>query len=428
MHKTGIEVRKMDAVYNKMNPWWENRRFDTGIKRAVFDEIISKALKRRQIELISGARRTGKTTLLKQLVSAHLKIYGADSVFYVNLEDPALSGTAIRGHIKNFRAKFGHRQDKKIALFFDEVQESKNWETELKSIYDSEDVKIFVTGSTSHLISLRGGKLTGRQATTILYPLDFSEYVGFKKLTASSAEDYLSEKNLDSFLQEGGYPELVLHDPPDYLQNLVQDVITRDIIRYFKPRKDREVFGLFTLLCAAMGTRVSYSRFKRVLGISVDTVKDYIGYFEMAYMMSVLEKWSDSPNDRIYANKKIYLYDTGFKTVIDPKKDVGVKAENALYIHLRKKGVRMGYFAESSREVDFIIETRGGPLPVESKYTDELEDNDIRLSGLKLYIKKNSPKKAYVITRSVEKDFKIGSTSVAAVPLWKVLSGERGII
>jgi uncharacterized protein len=417
----------MDEIYNKMNPWWENRSFDIGIKRSIYDELAGKSKKRRQIEIITGSRRSGKTTLLKQLVFEYLKGNDPRMVFYINLEDPILNAASISSHVRNFRAKFGHGADKKLFLFFDEVQESKDWETELKSVYDSEDVKMFVTGSTSHMISMRGGKLTGRQATTCLYPLDFNEYLKFKKTDISGAEAYLHISRLDEYLQEGGYPEKILLDPPDYMQNLMQDIITRDIIRYFKPRKDREVFGLFSLLCAALGTRVSYSRFKRVLGITVDTVKDYLGYFEMAYLVSALEKWSDSPNDRIYANRKIYLYDTGFKTALDAKKDAGAKAENVLYMYLQKKGGKMGYFAESDREVDFILETPDGPVPVESKYADEIEEKDLRLAGLRLYIKKFSPKKGFVITRSIEKEFKIENTAVIVMPLWKVLTGKTGI-
>ena len=414
----------MDANYHKMNPWWENKGFETGIKRSIYNEIAEKSKKREQIEIITGSRRTGKTTLMKQLISEYLKDNDPGTVLYVNLEDPALNPISISRHLRNFRSGFNHRMDTKLFLFFDEVQESKDWETELKSIYDSENVKVFVTGSTSHMISMRGGKLTGRQATTCLYPLDFNEYLQFKKAGISGAEDYLHENILDAYLQEGGYPEKVLKDPPDYMQNLTQDIITRDIIRYFKPRKDREVFGLFTLLCAALGSRVSYSRFKRVLGITVDTVKEYIGYFEMAYLVSTLEKWSDSPNDKIYANRKVYLYDTGFKTALDSKKDAGAKAENALYIYLRKKGQDMGYYAENDREVDFILSTEEGPVAVESKYLDELDENDTRLAGLRIFVNKNSPVRAYVVTRSVEKEFKIGATEIKVIPLWKVLAGK----
>lgn len=418
----------MDANYHKANPWWKNKGFETGIKRSIYNEIAEKSKKRGQIEIITGSRRTGKTTLMKQLISEYLKDNDPETILYLNLEDPALSATPISGLLRNFRAGFNHTTDKRLFLFFDEVQESKEWDTQLKSIYDSENVKMFVTGSTSHMISMRGGKLTGRQATTCLYPLDFNEYLQFKNAEISGAEDYLYENVLDEYLQEGGYPEKVLKNPPDYMQNLTQDIITRDIIRYFKPRKDREVFGLFTLLCAALGSRVSYSRFKSVLGITVDTVKEYLGYFEMAYLVSTLEKWSDSPNDKIYANRKVYLYDTGFKTALDAKKNTGAKAENALYIYLRKKGFDMGYFAENEREVDFIINAPEGPVAVESKYVDELDENDTRLAGLRLFIRKHNPASACVVTRSVEKEYKIGAAKVKIIPLWKVLTGKAEII
>lgn len=417
----------MDEIYHKMNPWWDNREFDAGLKRAVYSGLSDKARKRKQIEIIAGSRRTGKTTLMKQLIKGYLQETRPENIFYINLEDPAVHSVPVSTHIRNFRSGFGHRIDEKIVLFFDEAQESPDWEAELKSVYDSENVKMFVTGSTSHMIAMRGGKLTGRQATTCVYPLSFPEYLEFKGLAVSGAEEYIMETALDEYLQQGGYPEKTLLDPPDYMQNLIQDVITRDIIRYFKPRKDREVFRLFSLVCSALGTRVSYSRFSRVAGISVDTVKEYIGYFETAYLVSSMEKYSDSANDRVYANKKLYLHDTAFKTAVDIKKDAGAKAENALYMYLHRKNIKTGYFAESDRELDFVAELPEGPVPIESKYTDELEENDARLGGLKLYVKRFAPKRAIIATRSVKKNFLIGKTEVSAVPLWKILAGSGGV-
>ena len=108
----------MDAVYSKMNPWWENKSFDTGIKRNLYGELVFKSKKRQQIEIITGSRRTGKTTLLKQLIGEYLLDNDPKTVFYINLEDPALNRIPIGGHINNFRAKFGHKADKKLFLFF----------------------------------------------------------------------------------------------------------------------------------------------------------------------------------------------------------------------------------------------------------------------------------------------------------------------
>jgi len=105
---------------------------------------------------------------------------------------------------------------KEILLFLDEIQESPNWEAELKAIYDQENIKIICAGSTSSLLKSQGGKLTERQIVTTIYPLSFQEYLSFKKTMPSLSEEYKYEKLAEDYLQIGGYPEKVLNPSEEF--------------------------------------------------------------------------------------------------------------------------------------------------------------------------------------------------------------------
>ncbi len=149
----------METIYYSLNPWWEDQTFDSGIKRDIYLQGLPLQLERKQVEIVIGSRRSGKTTLLKQFIRELLeKGISKKDILYLPLDHPNLSAAPISEHLKNLRKTFGHGRDRKLYLFLDEIQDSPGWETELKSIYDSEPLKIFCSGSSSSLVARQGGK------------------------------------------------------------------------------------------------------------------------------------------------------------------------------------------------------------------------------------------------------------------------------
>ena len=280
----------MEETYFAFNPWWEDKEFDYGIFRENYLSNFEKFFKRKQIEIIIGSRRIGKTTILKQLVKKQLeKKLPARSLLYLALDHPQLSKIPLSEHLKFYRKLFLHDRQKKLLLFLDEVQESPNWEAELKSLYDLETVKLICTGSTSSLIKSQGGKLTGRQIVNTIYPLSFNEFLIFKNVTFSRAEDYKLERLVEDYLHIGGYPENVINPSNEYLYNLIDDIIARDVVRLFQVKKANLLNDILRLLAAAVGNRTSFNKLAHVLGLSIDTVKEYVGYLESAFLVKSLD-------------------------------------------------------------------------------------------------------------------------------------------
>ncbi len=408
-------------LYYVFNPWWEGKPFDYGILRSTYLSALD--LKRRQIEIISGSRRIGKTTLLFQLVHSLLASgTPANRIFYLAADHPRLSSVPLSLHLKHFRQIHSHSRSTFLYLFFDEVQSSPSWEAELKVIYDLEQAKIICTGSTPDLLQSRGGKLTGRQVTTALFPLSFQEFLSFRNTHPPISESYKFETLADEYLHTGGYPENVLHPSSTYLQNLLDDIVARDVIALLPIRKPAVFKDLLLLLASAVGSRTSYNKLSNVLGISVDTVKEYIGYLESAFLIKPLTKWTTSHSDRVYAQKKFYFTDTGLKTFLTGEGDRGAKAENAVYIHILRNGLTSGYFAESKKEVDFVLGNIKTPVPIEVKYTSNLEWLKERTSGLRLFQRRfPKTKKAIAVTRDIEMEKSINGLQIQAIPLWKFL-------
>ena len=415
----------MEELYYALNPWWAGKTFDSGINREDYLEKID--LKRKQIEVIIGSRRIGKTTFIKQIIREQIeKGFPNNRLHYLALDHPRLSRVYISEHLKLFRKIFMHSRTQNLLLFLDEVQESPNWEAELKSIYDLENVKIICSGSTSTLIKSQGGKLTGRQIITTIYPLSFKEFLDFKKMKLTRAEDYKYEKMVEEYLQTGGYPENVLLPSEEYLQNLLDDIIARDLIRLFPIKKHGVLKDLILLLASSVGSRTSFNKLSNVLDISVDTVKEYISYFETAFLVGSMQKWSSSYTDRIYAAKKIYLMDTGIKTLLTGKRDLGAKAENAVFVHFKRNNESCGYYAESQREVDFVLGDFNNPLPVEVKYSSGFDWQDRKFSGIKLFLRRfPNTKEVLIISKESELEMKEKNITIKVMSLWKFLMSSR---
>lgn len=416
----------MEEIYYSFNPWWEKKDFDSGIPREEYLQKFSLIFKRKQIEIIIGSRRAGKTTLLKQLIKKILaRGFSPEKVLYLSLDHPRLSALSISEHLRNFRQLFNYSREEKLWLFFDEIQESPNWEKELKAIYDLEKVKIVCSGSTSALVKSQGGRLTGRQITTTIYPLNFSETLLFTKKKIRYSETYKLEKLAENYLRIGGYPEQVINPSDEYLTNLLEDIIARDLVRLFNLQKPGLLKDLLRLLASSVGSRTSYNKLANVLDISVDTVKDYIGYFESAFLVKTVEKWSSSYADRVYSTKKIYLLDTGLKTLLTGEQDQGMKAESSVLIQLLRSGKTPAYWSESEKEIDFVVGSFASPLPIEVKYIDQEEGfnwEDKKFAGLKLFLRRYpQTKKVLIITKNIEKNFQIDKKLVILKPLWKYL-------
>ena len=261
----------------------------------------------------------------------------------------------------------------KVYLFLDEVTSKKSYHKELKNFYDLENVKIFASSSSASLLRDKNAYLTGRQRIVEVMPLDFREYLMFKDIDIKKADRHLWERYFEDYMQDGGMPEYVLTSDVTYLQNLIDNIISKDIIAHYHIRNNQVIKDFYKLLMERSGKQLSFNKMATILDISVDSAKRYYYYFEETYLIYSIEKYGKL-NEKIKGAKKIYASDVGLRNVITGYRDKGAIYENLIFLKL--KDHQPSYLYVDGIEIDFV--TRDGIL-IEAKYHSQLNEKQQKL-------------------------------------------------
>ena len=356
----------------RYNPWWESTFSLPGIKRASYIEEVRRKLEQRRMVLIYGLRRVGKTYIMKQFISTMLEDIEPEHIFYISVDHPAVEDIPLHILLDEYRKMFKLSRDEKIYVLFDEIQKRKDFEKELKGIYDlEENVNIVGAGSNSLMIKHRSGALTGRHARVNVDPLSFQEFLDFRDIKLKSSENFMEEKVFEEYMYLGGMPEYVLTGDPEYIEDMVEDIIYKDIVPRYNIKDPLLMKKLFFLLCERVGKRVTSSKLGRVLNMSHDTITSYLNHFRETYLIDMIEK-EGTPNERTYAPKKVYICDVGVLNVMRGKVEKGALAENLVYHKLSKMGTPR-YIMKNSREIDFFVDGKA----YEVKYKTEITSDDV---------------------------------------------------
>ena len=272
---------------------------DPGIRRQV---NYKKAIATKQIVVISGVRRSGKSTLFLHFMKDFKSFY------YLNFDDERL----INFNVSDFQElmiifKTHYQSD---VVFFDEIQNVVGWERFIRRIFD-EEYKIFITGSNARLLSSElATHLTGRYIKIELFPfslIEILEYnkINFKKLTSDNKANLI--KYFDKYLTEGGFPEMIKYNDNEFLKRIYEDIIYKDIIVRHKIRNSITFKNLSHYLLTNFTSELSYNSLKTSLSIkSTNTVKEYVSYLKESYLIFELYKYDFSLKKQFISNKKIY--------------------------------------------------------------------------------------------------------------------------
>ncbi len=292
------------------------------------------------IQVISGIRRSGKSTLLRQLMAEY------DTIAYFNFEDPRLTSFEVSDFLKLDEII----SDDTEAYFFDEIQNVSGWEIYVRQLRDR-GKKVFITRSNASLLSKDlGTRLTGRYLNTELFPFSYHEYMAY-----TGEEDCV--QTFTGYLQKGGLPEFLITLSHEVLQNLFKDILLRDIAIRYSIRNTKMLMEVALYLVANIGKETTYNALKKTFDAgSANTIMDYLGWMEDAYLLFFLQKFSWSLKSRLVNPRKVYAIDTGLVRAnsLSFTSDDGRLLENAVYIFFRSKGIQIYYFREK-RECDFVL-------------------------------------------------------------------------
>src|SRR3989344_4526625 len=304
-------------ILKKWNPW--EKEIYSGIQRNDYIEKIFPFIERKEIIVLKGIRRSGKSMIIKQLIKKLLEV-GAkkEQILYVNLED---YGFADNLNLELFDVLFMEykkytKNRKKTYFFIDEAQKIVSWEKWVRTKYDlGENIKFIITGSSASLLSKElSTLLTGRNISFKIMPLSFKEYRFFTK-----------KDDLEQYMVYGGFPEVVLEKSDEkknyLLQQYFEDIIHKDIIDRYNIRNTKQIMNLARYLVSSSGSKVSINKLSKIFGIAKDTLATYINYMVDAYLLSEVSYFSYSAKIKHEVSKlpKLYSLDGGLINVVNIK-------------------------------------------------------------------------------------------------------------
>ena len=428
------------------NGWWYGENIPDSIPRTEYQDNLIPLLDMREIVVLMGIRRSGKSTLLYQMIEHLLKTGSAHNICYINFDDNALIPFAkdpdfLQTVYETYLEEQGPMG--RVFLFFDEIQNIQSWEAWVKKMYDkNRDVKFIITGSSSSLLQKEySSLLTGRVITTEVYPLSFGEYLTFTGLDlADKALGYLLnqkpaiKRKLSEYMRYGGFPEVVLQEMERFkieqLKNYFTGIIARDVLLRYSLRDASKIEGVSHLLLTSIATPVSARRLGNTLGISPHTVLDYIRILEEVYLVQTLSFFSYSLKEQMSRQKKIYCIDSGIRNAIGFtfSKDVGRTAENIVFLSLKRRGSDVFYWKnEKGWEVDFVVKSGldvGELVQVCWDLSGKSENREVR--ALNVAMEYFNLKKSTIITEDTLKEETIGENVIEFVPLWMwLLKNDR---
>jgi len=443
----------------KVNEWWltSGLTLPKLLKRECLDKIIKEFKGARAIQ-ITGPRRVGKTTLIKQAISYLLsnKILSTD-ILFLSLDDPVfhtLSDSLIEDAINFFLENVSKGNYKKY-IFLDEIQVCKEWYKWIKSFYDkySENGKIKFVLSGSSSLSLQKEAnvyLRGRIQDFEIYPFSFKEFLQFnnikvEKINFSEIERIkpldVSSLNkrvkpyFDEYLLVGGFPEwFKVKDVKNWFEKIINDIpkkaIYEDIINIFNIKSPRILENIFAFILENQSRILSYETINEIAGLQRSILLNYIEYLKSSYLLVEVQKFTKRVKERIKSKKKFLVLDQGIRNAILKEyklnlENIGFIIENVIGLHLYKNGEV--YYFKVNEEIDFILRHNKLFIPIEAKYRERVKVP----KSMMRFMQKYDTEYGFVITRDIFKKEEINllkKGEIYFIPAWLFLLMEFDVV
>ncbi len=321
------------------------------------------------IKVVTGIRRCGKSTLLKQYQEL-LKQEGIQEAQVISINFEELEFEELLDYKKLYAyIKERMQPNQKNYIFLDEIQRVDSFEKVVDSLYVKENTDIYITGSNAYMLSSDlATLLTGRYVEISMLPLSFREYCA---ITKTDGETAFSE-----YMKNGGFPYIAVMDKTTekvtaYLEGIYNTVIVKDIEERQNRREkdpDRRKITDITLLksiakflASVIGSPVSVRSVTDYLissgrKVSPNTVDDYISALTDSFIFYAVDRFDIVGKQILKANKKLYMVDLGLRNHILSKKhyDLGFSLENIVYFELLRRGYKVNIGKVGSTEVDFV--------------------------------------------------------------------------
>jgi len=380
----------------------------------------------RDILAVVGARRVGKTFMM--LLRARELLDSGEQVVFISFDEPPLRGFDARSLASRVRSEYpGGR----IHLFLDEIQEWPGWDWKLRWLHDVMDFQIYVSGSSSSLLSSEiPSRLRGRYSSVTVFPFSFREVSG-----TAQAEGFREKgtviRRFKEYLAYGGFPEVWLYRSRDKLTSILDTCLYRDIVERYGVRDISTFREIYYYIIFNYSNKITYRSLCRMImggiGVKLDvkTVANYLHYMESAFIIHMSKFYTQSERMRAVKPRKIYIVDHGPARLNPQGLHMGRIYENIVAIELLRRGYQISYYEQENFQVDFVAVRNGrAEQLIEVTYDDTLTED--KVENLRRAMKRLGVKNSLLITNNVEKQVNIGEARIRIEPLLKwLLHGGR---
>lgn len=437
---------RKDEILEILSDWnfWA-KKIDTGIERENYvKKIVELITKTNQIVCIVGVRRSGKSTLIKQIAKELAKnLENAADTLIVNFEDERFLEKNLKLLTDIYNTYVERlKPERKPFVFLDEIQNIPEWEKFVRGVHERKEANITVSGSSSKLLSAElATLLTGRYITFFVYPLSFLEFLKFKDMSVSNEVEILAKRMeikrlFLEYLEFGGFPEVVLSaERKRILISYFETIITRDIIERFRIREREKIKTLAKYYLTNISSPITFNKISKFLRLPLTTVERFSHYLETANLIFFTKKFSYSLKEQEKAARKVYSVDTGLSNAIGFRfaEKIGKIMENVVAIELKREqtfdpALEIYYWKDyRQREVDFVV--KEGLKVVQLIQVcfnlDNMETKERETKALLKAMDEFKLNNGLIITEDFEGEEKIKGKKIIYKPLWKWLLGKK---
>lgn len=385
------------------------------------------------ISVLVGIRRCGKTYTLYEIA----KKFDPEKILFFDFEDerllPLNSLSSYDIIIDSYKTLF---PDKKPILFFDEIQNLKNWHLYLKRLH-AKEYKIYVTGSNAHLISREiATYLKGRSLETTIYPFSFSEFLRMKDVRVEKKDTIINRPSIihqfEEYMQYGGFPEVIkagMDEKRATAKNIYNLLFYKDLVSRFD--KDDYLLKLVVNkvvenITNEFSVASLAKRIRSLYKTTIPTVTDYFNILPEPFLSSNIYPYRNSFIRR-ELKRKTYLADNSFIFLNRITFDKSRLFENLVFNYLQRNHPDIYYYkTKSGKEVDFFVSQPNGSELIQASYSiNDMTTREREIKSLAAAMEELKVETGTIYTNNSSEEVQIGSRKIQIIPFWeKMLEGK----
>ncbi len=427
-----MNKEELIEVLSAWNYW--KKDLESGVIREEYLDKLSELVKTGQVVAITGVRRSGKSTLMKQFIQKSINLGKKRTAFlYVNFEEPQFTGMLSAEFLQRIYEAYKEivgTPGERPCILLDEIQNIPEWERFVRGLNEKNEADIIISGSSSKIFSKElGNILTGRWIELRMYPLSFREFLSFRGLKISGRLEILSEKalikkHLREYLEAGGFPLVALKGmAEEILPRYLDDIITRDIGERYRIRDTAKLRALARYYLTNFASPVSYRKAAAYANLSPDSVERLTGYMEESLLFYFVPRFSYSLKEQQANPRKVYAADCGIINTAGFRfsENIGRLYENAVFLQLKKQGKEI-YYHKGRNECDYLVmEERKIKQAIQVSYTiDPGREREIK--GLMEAMNEHDLAEGIILTDDYEETHEKDGKTITFRPLWKWLT------